>query len=187
MNAAAQAAVDAIARSAALPCSTFVAIWALARRGLIPLNVLDVNSWRALAPDIFAAINIENHSDLWSGAPAMQALLGGSYEIVPSVGSVNPPPELTPGRWHFVQRWCGGSGHAYLVYANPDGTVRILQSSKTEGFRDTTDTSWYTNGCDLSVLTLPSSHLVRNILIGAGAGVAGVALLVLFLKLKGRK
>jgi hypothetical protein len=178
MNDLARAAVSQIAASTKLPCSTFVAIWALAKQGKIPSNPLSLSAWRALDPTFYSAVNIEDHSDLWSNIPALQRALGGSYFSTGKVSSSNPAPALEAGKWHIVQRWCGSSGHAYLVYAEGNGSYRIIDSNTNRGLKSATTNKWYTSGCEHAVLTLPSSSgIIKKVAIGAGVGIGSLALL----------
>lgn len=99
---------------------------------------------------------------------------GGALTYVDRVAAGVHAPPLTLGRWHVVQRWRGlrmggvgldddrvvhgAAGHTYLAYADHRGGVRIVQSSESRGYRDTTGTWTGTAGLDgysVAVLTLP--------------------------------
>jgi len=163
-----------------LPCCTFVSIWVLTQRALIPSDPTSVQAWAAMAPSIawWGAANIYDAKRIWSNITAYKAALGGTEMTV----DTDYAPELEIGRWHIVQKWCWsdspitnpcqtcqnpspGSGHTYLVYANPNGSFRIMDSSSARGFRDKID-SWFKPGCEYRVLTLPRESVVEDELSG---------------------
>jgi len=163
-------ALGTVAGSQNLPCCVFVTIWVLTQRGLVPSNTKSVDAWAAMAPSTawWGAANIYDAKKVWSNIAAYKAALGGTEITVEPDESA---PNLEVGRWHIVQKWCWssspvvnscqtcqspspGSGHTYLVYANSNGSFRIMDSSSSRGFRDKID-SWFEPGCEYRVLTLP--------------------------------
>jgi len=127
--------------------------------GKSPADASDDYSWRSLDKSLWDAVNITDHSQPWSGIPAVQKVFGGVVAQVKGLTTSNVP-RLTPGLWHFVQRWDWSAsppkGHAYFVRALPDGTFRIVQSSLSRGFRDTIESTWTPTGVDVAVVALPT-------------------------------
>ena len=163
-------ALGTAAGSQNLPCCTFVTIWVLTQRGLIPSDKKSINAWAAMAPSTawWGAANIYDAKKVWSNIAAYKAALGGTEMTVEASQNA---PALEVDRWHIVQKWCWsttpisnscetcqspspGSGHTYLVYANSNGSFRIMDSSSARGLRDKID-SWFKPGCEYHVLTLP--------------------------------
>ena len=132
------------------PCTHFAAAWLLSRSGLAPENPASAAEWAALDPRRGAAVNIHDASDPWSGVEAAGSLPVYGLHDGPSI-------ELQRGRWHFVQRWnlTRTRGHAYMVMPLTTTTYRVLQSSESLGYRDTTETAWLPPGYDVGVARIP--------------------------------
>jgi hypothetical protein len=143
------------------PCCSLVTAWVFAARGRRPkTDPTHDKSWAALDMQSWREINVAT-GDVWSGPRAVGRLLGGVL--------LGPGPDprifLTIGRWHVVQRWARrpgadidpkiDSGHAYLVFARPDGKYRVVQSSTLLGYRDAVEETWLPFGYEAMVATLP--------------------------------
>ena len=159
--------VYALAQAENLPCCTFVALAVLEGDGAA------ISSVRARGMDWWTRANVWDVGSPWRALDAAKEVFGGYIRHVPMVGPT-AAPELTPGRWHIVQRWRfldqgapgpeddtvlpgHSTGHTYLAYRE-GAQVRIVQSSVSKGYRDT-EGSWEgTAGLDgytVSVLTFP--------------------------------
>jgi len=146
-----------------LPCCSFVAIWTLAAAGWIPRNRASIDAWAAIDASWWRWANLRGHPDIPAGDPNPWDALWACRARL-AAGGINadwrggwactrdtPPPPLTAGSWHIVQRWRGidedttgpendaiipGSrGHTYLVRALEDGRAEVHQSSTTLGYR----------------------------------------------------
>jgi hypothetical protein len=128
-----------------------------------PLDDYVLEQYRLQDPNFWILANVIDSSQPWSALDAAQSVLGasapfGESEIVPSVSEDSPVPELLPG-WNVVQRWAklklgsnvtdanddsvdsSSKGHTYLVHKSETGTVTVVQSSKTRGYRQNVS-SW---------------------------------------------
>ena len=113
------------------------------------------DQYQALDTTFWELANVIDVSQPWSALDAAESLVGpnGERGYVTNVQSVSPVPELAVG-WNVVQRWTGlnlgsgpsadddsvdvgrSAGHTYLAHKAEAGTVTVVQSSKTTGYRN---------------------------------------------------
>lgn len=130
-----------------MPCCTMVALWLLAvRLGVVPDGVVTYDhakDWGArcvVSRGWWQRANVWDPRSPWSALTAAEELTGGRYVAHRLVSTSMPAPELTPGRWHVIQRWRDPGrvlgGHTYLVWAPlDDGDVVVVQSSEAKRLR----------------------------------------------------
>lgn len=153
-----------------LPCCTYVAMWlrltadrgpAIRQDDWRQYAALDRKWWAianvatVTADELPAVLHDPDDDREWGILSAGEELLGGEiYWAAPG----EPPPPLTPGRWHVVQEWRqSGTGHAYLVYGRLRGIGVILESSVAHGFFATVEQWVFSRSTTVGVLTLPES------------------------------
>ena len=158
-------------------CTSLVGAVSLELRGFTP-GAVSYDGYARLHRAFWSAVNVWDATRPWSGLLALQDVHGGDLEYVRQVGTDAPAPPLTVGPWSAVQRWHGldlggpglqddqvdddeDHGHLYLARLHADGTVEIVQSSRSRGFRHTRGGSWVgTAGLDgfaVGVLTFPAA------------------------------
>lgn len=150
-------AVRTAGEATKLPCSSLVAVWVIDRMGERPANPGQWKEWSRLNLPLWNDINLTGgSSDLgsWRNLVSIQNELGGTIQTSTDTGITNPPVTLSPDRWHVVQRWCGSSGHTYLIRL-VNGVPVVVDSSTTKGLTIAQKPQWYRKGCTESVLTLP--------------------------------
>ena len=147
------------ARSAGvgMPCCTMVALWLLAMRDGVPAGVSTYQraiDWGArvrlphVAVHWWARANVwPTIGSAWSALSAAEEITGGRYVAPVVVSASYRAPELTPGRWHVIQRYRDPSlaftqpekagGHTYLVRAGMASAdpVTVVQSSEGKRLR----------------------------------------------------
>ena len=151
-----------------LPCSSLTAIWVMMQLGKEPTykkdaqgnTIYDWQRWYRLDKVMWNAINMKSGGvGDTSCIPYIQSFLGGTIANYPLVlsDSKDTIPYLTAGRWHIIQRWKRNSGHSYMVYYGGGTTVRKVQSSRANLYRDQNVSidSWFQEGAQEMVLTLP--------------------------------
>lgn len=134
-----------------MPCCTMVALWLLAMRNGVPPGVSTyeraLGSVTGVTRGWWSLANVWNPKAPWSALTAAEELTGGRYLAPRAVSRSMPAPELTPGRWHVIQRWRDPAkvqgGHTYLVRAGETSAdpVTVLQSSEAKRLR-VSDGSW---------------------------------------------
>ena len=162
-----------IATGENLPCCTLCAMWCLD----VAEDVCEssVGRYAGQDTDWWKQANVYEWTQPWSALIAIQEKLGGDIAYCAEVEDL--APQLTPGRWHVIQRWGklglndvdlmeddtvvnGSYGHTYLAFAEEEGDgVTIIQSSIKKGYR-VNEGSWTGNaglkGFSVGVLTLPA-------------------------------
>ena len=137
-----------LSRGRQLPCSHLVAAWVLALLGREPDDPSTPGAWRAMDPDLWAAVNIEDHRHPWSGPLAVSAETGAET-LVGTSASYEPLPALEPGGLYMVQRWRDADsltdGHAYMVEVR-DGGYWLHDSTVTRGLRSASTRRWVAPG-----------------------------------------
>jgi len=158
--------------SAKLPCSNFTAAFLLSLAGLSPSSPTIVSAWRDLDLDLWRAVNLWDATQPWSAGPAVYRFLrsrvgSGVLSSIHRAVTGETAPQLTPGRWHQVQRWTRAgervipkpegpdSGHSFLVWVEPDGSSVVVDSDTGRGLT-VERRRWYTPGRDYQIVTLPS-------------------------------
>ena len=143
-----------------LPCSAFVAGFALDQMGLSPTDPTNVDSWYALDPPLWRAVNLWGGEDQLgsnSNIHFLQSKLGGSIFEVDS-----NPPSLSNGVY-IVQRWCGPLGHAYLLEVTNERII-VIDSDTTKGLTFTDKPNWFKPGCRHTLLKLQKkNHLLPKL------------------------
>ncbi len=148
------------------PCTHIAAAWVICLLGRTPSDPESPASWRACAPEVWDAINITDHSRLWSGPEMVESLASATTLAGFRDGE---PPRLAVGVWYFVQRWTPdrrvemvngrpkltrGRGHSTLVRPEGLGLFRVIQSSEDEGYRDEVLEEWVPEGFDVAAVPL---------------------------------
>jgi len=119
--------------------------------GLDPVT----EQYRDQDPEWWELANIIDSSQPFSANDAAETLAGsnGDRRYVPNVQEASPVPELSVG-WNVIQRWSRlnlgsgptadddsvdpgkSTGHTYLAHLDEAGTVTVVQSSKSLGYRN---------------------------------------------------
>lgn len=157
-----------------MACSVLTCIWALNQMGKAPSDPQKWarwQNWQPKDPDFWRRCQIygkeDDGSDVEAGSiiniKAYQQKLGGSYVAYTREQTSTTEPVLTRGRWHIVQRWTPrkqspeeyATGHSYLVYWDGGETVRYVDSSHKNKYRDRQikKTNWWKKGSEETVLT----------------------------------
>jgi hypothetical protein len=100
-----------LARAQALPCCSLVACILLEQAGYHP-DPATLDAYADADPVYWPPANVWSRDAPWSALTAARALLRGRWAYESLVGEregaeLVHAPQLTPGRWHVVQRWRG--------------------------------------------------------------------------------
>jgi hypothetical protein len=170
-----------LARAQALPCCSLVACILLKQAGHHP-DPATLDAYADADPVYWPPANVWSRDAPWSALTAARSLLRGRWAYESLVGEREGAefvhaPQLTPGRWHVVQRWRGlelgegigpqddevidgATGHTYLVYMDAARSCTVVQSSTALGLRVSEGGSWVgtagLDGYSVGVLTLPA-------------------------------
>ena len=144
--------VQAFATINKLPCSSFVAAYALDQLGKVPTDPTDIDAWYSLDPELWKIVNLWGGEDLLGSADNIYYLkkkLGGKIYHVDG-----PPLPLSNGVY-IVQRWCGSQGHSFLLSVKGN-TTTIIDSNTSKGltFRTVEGSDWFLPGCSHTLLHL---------------------------------
>ena len=158
-----------------MACSVLVAIWVLNQMNKRPPKDKWPlwQSWASLDKALWRKAQITGKeadgSKVKDGSiiniKAYQEKLGGSYVQYSREQTRTSQPVLTSGRWHIIQSWTPNkespeeyiTGHSYLIHYSGGDTVRKIDSSHKNKYKDRNVkvTSWYPKGSEVTVLTLP--------------------------------